>query len=113
MSSEFIDLGGTTPPLEDCAQVGSRNYDYHIRARAEARALMGLLRRTVGQEPAGARLAVKSHPHDFGTYLTVVVYYDPNDPVAAAFAQSCDEQLPEEWDDVARQELHTLNSKGA
>lgn len=33
--NDFVDLGGTTPPDESCAQVGSREYDCHDRARKE------------------------------------------------------------------------------
>jgi len=45
---ESIDLGVTTPPNEECAQVGSRDYDYHTHARKEGRALINQLRRTLG-----------------------------------------------------------------
>ena len=102
---DHIDLGSTTPPDESCAQVGSREYDYHDRARREARAYIGLLRRTFGDEPDGARLSVKSHEHDFGTYLTVVCHFDPDKPSAADYASRCEAEGPQEWDEVARREL--------
>jgi hypothetical protein len=102
---EHVDLGGTTPPYESCAQVGSREYDYYDRAWREARAYMGQLRRMFGEEPDGARLSIKSHPHDFGTYLTVVCFFDPDCPAAAAYASRCDAEVPPEWDEEARREL--------
>lgn len=102
---DFIDLGGTTPPEESCAQVGSREYDYHEQARKEAKAYMNLLRRVLGDEPPGARLAIKSHPHDFGSYLTVVCHFDDGDQQGAAYAQRCDAEAPAEWDEAARVEL--------
>ena len=102
---EHVDLGGTTPPEESCAQVGSREYDYYDRARREARAYIGLLRRTFGEEPDGARLSVKSHPHDFGTYLTVVCFFDPDNPTAADYASRCEADILREWDEEARREL--------
>jgi hypothetical protein len=102
---ESIDLGVTTPPNEECAQVGSTVYDYHTHARKEGRALINQLRRKLGPEPPGAGLQVKSHPHDFGTYLTVVCIYDPEDPISAAYAERCDVECPKEWDDQARKEL--------
>lgn len=83
---EHIDLGGTTPPEETCAQVGSRDHEYHDQARKEARAYVSLLRRLLGGEPNGARLSLKSHPHDFGTYLTVVCFFDPDNHAAAVYA---------------------------
>ena len=103
---EHVDLGGTTPPMESCAQVGSREYDYYDRARREARAYIGQLRRTLGDEPDGARLSTKSHPHDFGTYITVVCYFDPDSATAAAYAWRCDAEAPQEWDELAREELN-------
>jgi hypothetical protein len=102
---EHVDLGGTTPPEESCAQVGSREHDYYDRARREARAYIGLLRRTFGEEPDGARLSVKSHPHDFGTYLTVVCFFVPDNPAAADYASRCEAGSPQEWDEAARREL--------
>jgi hypothetical protein len=107
---EYVDLGGATPPDESCAQVGSRAYDYHDRARKEARVYIALLRRTFGEEPEGARLTVKSHPHDFGTYLTVCVAIDPDNRIACDYAWRCESDGPSEWDDQARQELN-LNTE--
>ena len=103
---EHVDLGGTTPPDESCAQVGSREYDYYERARREARAYIGLLRRMFGDEPDGARLSVKSHPHDFGTYLTVVCHVDSDSLAAAEYASRCEADGPQEWDEQARWELN-------
>jgi hypothetical protein len=102
---ELLDLGVTTPPMENCAQVGSREYDYLDRARKEAKALISMIRRTVGPEPDGASLGTKMHDHDFGPYLTVVCRYDADDKVAADYAFACDSQLPPEWDEAARREL--------
>src|SRR5580704_4234816 len=102
---DLVDLGVTTPPEEECAQVGSREYDYYDRARREAKALIAQLRRLFGEEPDYARLSVKSHPHDFGSYLTVVCYYDDEDRVSCAYAARCDAEMPLEWDDGAKREL--------
>jgi hypothetical protein len=107
---EHVDLGGTTPPNESCAQVGSREYDYYDRARKEARAYIGQLRRMFGDEPDGARLSTKSHPHDFGTYLTVICFFDPHIQAAAEYAWRCDAEAPLEWDEQARRELN-LNTE--
>jgi hypothetical protein len=102
---ETIDLGITTPSNEECAQVGSRTYDYYARARKEGRALINQLRRMLGPELPGAALQIKSHPHDFGDYLTIVCTYDVEDPIAAAYAERCDVKCLEEWDEEARTEL--------
>jgi hypothetical protein len=102
---DFVDLGATTPPMEDCAQVGSKSYDYYQRAHREARAYMHQLRRLLGPEPEGARLGTKSHAHDFGTYLTVVCHFDDEHPAACDYAWRCETDGPQEWDEQARQEL--------
>ena len=98
---------GATPPMEDCAQVGTA--DYFERARRECRAYIGLLRRSLGPEPTGAKLAIKSNPHDFGTYLSVVCYYDVSNEDARNYAFRCESEGPDEWDAIARREL---NQKG-
>jgi len=108
---EYVDLGGTTPPDESCAQVGSREYDYHERARHEARAYIALLRRLFGDEPEGARLTVKSHPHDFGSYPTVCIAVDPSNRIACEYADRCESEGPSEWDDQAREELNLKNER--
>lgn len=102
----FYDLGGTTPPMESCAQVGQD--DYHERARKEARAYIAQLHRVLGPEPPNVRLTIKSHPHDFGNYLTVIVYYDGVDSAACAYAQRCESGEIDEWDHIARVELGLL-----
>jgi hypothetical protein len=44
---------------------------------------------------------VKSNPHDFGTYLTVVCEFDSANEAAASYAYRCDAEAPEEWDEQA------------
>ena len=97
-----MDLG-SAPSTEDCAQVGTE--DYYPRARKECRAYIAQLRRMFGDEPAGARLTVTSNPHDFGTYLSVAVEFDPAVEAAADYAFRCESAGPQEWDEIARTEL--------
>ena len=59
-----------TPCDEPCASVGEP--DYEEKALAQCRRFIGLLRQTFGLEPDGTRLSIKSFPHDFGTYYSVV-----------------------------------------
>ena len=100
--NDHIDVGAT-PPMEDCAQVGTA--DYFERAGRECRAYIGLLRRALGPEPTGATLAIKSNPHDFGTYLSVACYYDVSNEGALNYAFRCESGGPEKWDAIARREL--------
>jgi len=73
---DYISIG-STPAGENCAQVGAA--DYHSTARRECRAFINQIRREFGQEPDGARLFIKSNPHDFGSYLEVCCEYDVPD----------------------------------
>lgn len=98
----FIDIG-SAPPMESCAQVGSNGY--WPRAQRECKAFIGLLRRALGPEPDGAELRVKSNPHDFGTYLSVVCFYEPSNQPAIDYAFRCESQGPENWDEQALVEL--------
>ena len=99
---DCLDLG-SSPSHEDCAQVGQD--DYAERARPECRAYMNQLRRMFGEEPDGTRLSIKSNPHDFGSYWSVVCYFDGDNPVAADYAYRCEAKGPQEWDEEARHEL--------
>ena len=99
---DWLDIG-SSPAEEDCAQVGQDGY--HEQARRECRAYVELLRRSLGEEPAGARLAVKSNPHDFGDYLSVVCYFDPDMPETEEYAFRCESDGPGQWDEIARRQL--------
>ena len=56
-----------------------------------------LIRETLGPEPAGAELAIKSFPHDFGTYYEVVIWFEPDDAAAVAYAVRCEDDAPRTW----------------
>jgi hypothetical protein len=98
---DCLDLG-SSPSHEDCAQVGSD--EYAMRARRECRAYINQLRRLFGEEPDGARFSVKSNPHDFGSYYSVVCYFDGDNQAAADYAYRC-EAGTDTWDAEAIQEL--------
>ena len=99
---DYIDIGAT-PASENCEQLGP-NYDPQ-RARAECRAFIAQLRRQFGPEPEGAQLRIKSNPHDFGTYLEVVCYYDDMNEAATNYAFACESDARDTWDDEAVAEL--------
>ena len=88
----------SAPYDEPCVQVNSQG-DYHEDMKAECRRFMELIRKKLGPEPPGARLAVKSNPHDFGTYYDVVCYYEDGDEEAANYAYRCEGDTPRTWDD--------------
>ena len=78
---EYVSIG-CSPCDEDCAQVGSDNYQ--ARAKRECRAFVNQLWRIVFKEkgiskenaPAGFDIIVKGNSHDFGTYYEVNAKYN-------------------------------------
>ena len=88
----------SAPCNEECVQVNT-NGDYHAAMRAECQRFLELIRKKLGPEPSGARLAIKTCPHDFGTYYQVACYFDTEDEGAAKYAATCDEEAPRTWGD--------------
>lgn len=103
---EHITLG-SSPVGEVCAQVGSPNYE--ARSIDECETYKKQLARRfeeVHQRKTLCTLRVKSFPHDFGSYLEVIVEYNPliHDEVAEALW--FEGHLPEIWDEKAHEELN-------
>lgn len=87
---------GSVPCDENCAQVGSEHYE--LMARAECERWIKTLRTVIGPEPEGARLRIKSFPHDFGSYYEVVcTVSDDRNAEAVAYAFRCDSEAPTKW----------------
>ncbi len=95
MARDYVDIG-SSPCDEDCAQMGAP--DYYTRAKAECARFIELIRKTLGPEPEGARLAVKSNPHDFGAYYEVVCYYVDENDEARKYAYRGESDAPATWD---------------
>ena len=94
---DYISLG-SAPCNEDCVQVNSQG-DYHEAMKAECRRFLELIRKKLGPEPTGARLAITSSPHDFGTYYEVVCYFDDDNEEARGYAFRCEGHAPSTWHD--------------
>ncbi len=103
---DSLDLS-CVPYEEPCAQVG--NPDHDKNAIRECRAYIGQLRRVFGPEPEGCRLKLKSNPHDFGSYLSVICVYDDTNPVHVEYAYGIDAKAPANWDEQARTELESAS----
>ena len=99
----FVSLG-STPTDEECAQVGSP--DYESRVIHECAAYINQLRRVFGDEPLGARLSRKTFQHDFGFYIEIVCYYENEE--ACKYAFNCENNQPELWDEQAKEELKAI-----
>lgn len=93
---DYVDVG-PAPADEDCVQVG--DIDYNSKARSECERFLNLIRKKLGAEPEGARLSIKSFPHEFGSYMEVVCYYDDENLEAVDYAFRCESDAPEKWED--------------
>ena len=93
---DYISIG-SSPADEDCAQLGSE--DYYERAKEECKRFIDLIREVCGQEPEGARLKIKSNPHDFGTYYDVVVEFDDMIEDAVNYAFHVEGNSPLTWEE--------------
>jgi hypothetical protein len=105
MVMDSINLA-SAPVDEECAQLGSDGY--YERAKRECNAFIRQLRREFGDEPVGARLYIKSQPHDFGSYYEVECKFDEKFPKAIEYAFELEANLPENWDEEAKQELQRV-----
>ena len=94
---DYIEIG-SSPCDEHCVQVNPEG-DYHDAMKAECRRFLELIRKKLGPEPAGARLAVKSNAHDFGIYYECGCYFDDVYPESQAYAFRCESDAPRTWDD--------------
>ena len=91
---DYVDIG-PSPAEEPCAQLGVPGYEK--KAREECTRFIDLIRRTLGEEPGSAHLAIKGSSHDFGYYYSVVCYFDDRDEAAAGYAYRCEDEAPTEW----------------
>lgn len=94
---DYINIG-PVPAEEDCAQVGSA--DYHRNARKECQRFADGIIHFFGTPPVGARVSIKSFPHDFGSYLEVIVYYDENVSAAVDYAFRVEAECPGTWQEL-------------
>ena len=92
--TDFINIG-STPPDEECAQLGTDGY--LKRAKEELHRYVNLIRSSCGQEPPGARLAVKWFQHEFGTYGEVVCHYEEGNEAALSYALHVESHGPADW----------------
>ena len=92
----YLELG-STPCDEECAQVGEEYYA--AKSLSECSRFIKCIRITVGNEPSGAKLQVKSFQHEFGLYYEVVCYYDESNEASAEYAFKCESDGPTTWCD--------------
>lgn len=97
MTWDELDVG-SGPPEEPCAQVGREGYAE--QAKVECRQWIAALKLKLGEPPEGCELRLKSNPHDYGVYYSVVAKYDPAVEAAVNYAFDCEEKGPMTWAEV-------------
>ena len=106
---DHLDLG-SAPSDEHCAQIGVDD-NYEVHARRECRALINQFKRLCVDPPPEACFRIMANPHDFGTYYSVAIHFNPESEDAVAYAYRCDEESPREWDAAARLEFDAARQK--
>jgi len=99
---DYLELGAT-PSGEECAQLGSDNYE--AQSKVEIKAFKNQMVRVVGEPPPDGQLRGKTFQHDFGSYRELVVFFDDEDDVSQDYAYKCESETPEYWDEEALKEL--------
>ena len=75
---------GCTPSEEPCAQTCVTPGWIELQ-KLEAEVYRAALIAKFGLPPAVVRMAITTHPHDFGRYAELEIRFDPDDPVAVAY----------------------------
>jgi hypothetical protein len=100
--TDYLDLS-PVPTDEEVQQVGPLHDP--IQARRECRAMVNQLNRQF--PPIGnVRYIIKSNPHDFGDYLSVVAKFDDENENECDFVYNVEANIPEKWDELAKAELN-------
>ena len=97
MAKDFISIG-CTPASEDCVQVSKTEY-YMDKMLAECNRYKEMLQAKFA-DCNKVTIAVKTFPHDFGSYAEVVVKYDNEDIEALAQAIHIENNMPMNWTDT-------------
>ena len=111
MGIDYMEIGAS-PSDEDCAQLGSDNYDK--LSRIELNAYVHQLERMFPyvKNSDSLKFAAKRFNHDFGTYAEVVIYFDTANDFEYNCAIDIEHNLPMNWDKEAREEIkNKLNNQ--
>jgi hypothetical protein len=99
---ERFNLGVTTPYDEPCYQLGRPNCTKW--SILEANQYIHQLQR-IFKLPEGCAFRIMDNPHDFGTYKTVGIIYDPSNEEHINFIHQVDDEGPANWDAQAIENL--------
>lgn len=95
----------STPYDEPCVQVCSKRLYYPAMKHESLIYKRQLERLFPIPENLHCYFICKSFPHDFGTYIEVVIFFDDDDREAANFAYKVENEAPFHWDEIAKAQL--------
>lgn len=98
---------GPVPTDEECIPAGTDP----VKEREECQRFITRIKEHCGEPPTGARLKVKSNPHDFGSYLDVVVVFSDQIDEAVEYAFWAESHTPRTWSSEETKEVFTPKSK--
>jgi hypothetical protein len=102
MLNEYLEFD-TVPSNEPCVQINDENY--RNLANLEADVIIDQIKRTFPQAMTlGFVFKKKYNNHDFGNYLNINVFYNPDIP-EHDFIYDIDRNFPESWDEVSLAKL--------
>lgn len=112
---------GSTPSDEPCAQTGI-TANWVTLQQLECTVYRAALIARFGVPPEGARLAIKTHNHDFGSYAQVEIVFDRDDPDSVAWFDRAENGLstwleanftaPVDYDDRAQEHVGSKRDAG-
>mgnify|MGYP001570249163 CR=1 FL=1 len=113
---DSIDLS-SVPTEEDCEQLGA-NYNAP-KARKECLVFREQLIRLLEKKSPywqvekklfpDVEIKIRSNEHDFGSYFSLVAIFNPEDESAVELAYWLEANLPEHWDQEAKDDIECLN----
>jgi len=100
---DYLDLACTTPYDEPCIQVGHPN---SIKwGKLEARTFRDQLIREIGEPPEGAQFKIVVNPHDFGSYVSLAIFYETDKEEATRYAFDAESADVIHWDTSSQEKL--------
>ena len=112
---------GGAPADEPCAQTGVTAHWVTLQ-QLECTVYRAALIARFGVPPEGARLAITSHTHDFGSYAQVEIVFDRDDADSAGYFERVEDGLstwlaanftaPVDYDDRAQERVGSRRDAG-
>jgi hypothetical protein len=95
-----------TTPLDEMGVQVSSSTDYMPAMRTEAKRMLEICRKLWPSMEWG----IKSNPHDFGSYLSIIVKFNDDDETVWDYINKIENEWPSTWDEC-NQRIAQLTEK--